>query len=166
MRLAELDGQPVSRKDITLTASIDDRTVGRIEMKPDKTVPGEYHAVLVGLPSGALTLTPEGSAVDRLLRRENYQDPVGAEIAIDPHDSIELRNPLCDTSLLGALADATGGVVLSPVAAREFLNHLDLEPKFEQRSEREQLWSGWWLLLTICTLLLVEWICRKFIGLV
>ena len=166
LRLTELNGQPVSREDITLVAHSDDRIVSRTRLEPDKSVPGEYHAVVVGLPPGNIRLEPKGARIETLLRRENFTDPVGAEIAIDPHDSVELRNPLCDTALLGSIADASGGFVLSPIAAREFLNHLDLEPRFEERSEREPLWATWWLLLAICALLLLEWICRKVIGLV
>jgi hypothetical protein len=166
LRLTELDGQPVSREEVTLIAQSGERVVSRIEMKPDKSVPGEYHCVLVGLPSGPIMLKPEGSRIDTLLRREKFVGELGAEIAIDPHDSIEMRDPLCNTALLGAIADASGGTILSPVAAREFLKHLDLDPRFEQRSEREALWSSWWLLLTVCLLLLIEWIGRKAAGLV
>ena len=166
LRLTELDGKPVSGEEIALVAESPTGVVSRIDMKPDKLVPGEYHVVLVGLPTGAIKLVPEGARIDTLLRREGIDERVETEIAMDPHDSIELRNPLCDTALLGAIADASGGVVLSPIAAREFLKHLDLAPEFEQRSEREPLWAKWWLLLAICALLLGDWLCRKAIGLV
>lgn len=166
LRLTELDGQPVSREEITLVAQSGDRIVSRIEMKPDSRVPGEYHGVLVGLQPGATKLIPQGASIDTLLRREKYEGPIGTEIAIDPHDSIEMRDPLCNIALLGAIADASGGYILSPVAAREYLKHLDLEPRFEHRAEREPLWSSWWLLSVICVLLLTEWVGRKILGLV
>ncbi|MCB1100452.1 MAG: hypothetical protein KDN22_33115 [Verrucomicrobiae bacterium] len=166
LRLTELDGQPVSDEEVSLVAESTNGVVSRIDLKPDKKVPGEYHAILVGLPTGAIKLVPEGARIDTLLRREEISDPVETEIAVDPHDSIELRNPLCDNVLLSAVADASGGVLLSPVAAREYLNHIDLKPEFEQRLEREPLWSKWWLLLATCALLMGDWICRKVIGLV
>jgi hypothetical protein len=166
LRLNRLEGRPVSRAKVELIARTEDRIVSRIKMQPDRSAPGEYHADLTGLPSGNIKLEPTGPGIDTLLRREKYTGPVGAEIAIDPHDSAELRQPLCNMSLLRSIADASGGVLLSPAAATEFLSHLDLEPKFEERSEREPIWASWWLIFAICVLLLGEWIGRKVIGLV
>ena len=166
LRLNQLDGKPVSGAEPELVARLGDRVVSRIVMEPDKSAPGQYHAVLAGLPSGNIRLEPKSPRIDTLLRREKYTDPVGVEVAVEPHDSMELRNPLCDMSLLGSIADAGSGVQLSPTAAREFLRYLDLAPTVEERNEREPLWAEWWLLLTVCALLLAEWIGRKFSGLV
>jgi uncharacterized membrane protein len=80
-------------------------------------------------------------------------------------DPFERRNPLPDRELLGRIASLSGGEVLSD--ARSLADMLeDLSPVVGPPTVRKvPLWSRWWLLILLLTLLTVEWAWRRALGL-
>jgi len=83
-------------------------------------------------------------------------------------DDSELASPAADISLLGDMAELTGGKFLYPEQLPGFLDDLrgqDLHLEVE-RLTHIRLWDNWPFLLLFVALLTAEWAIRKWRGLV
>ncbi len=81
------------------------------------------------------------------------------------HDPFELQNPFPNHELLQQIADLSGGQVLSGAdQLAQILKDIPVKvgPPIVSRAP---LWSRWWLWLWIISLLTVEWLWRRKIGL-
>jgi hypothetical protein len=157
-------GQAVSGAQCRVVAHQQDRVVASVDLAEDAEAPGVYRGQLQGLPVGPVALEVAGAQVQSLLAEEGYTRPVQAIIAMDPAESLELRNTRCNLPLLTQLAQASGGTIVPPTALEAALGDLDLAPRTWQSVSRQPLWTRWaylWLFLGCAAL---EWLIRKLVG--
>ena len=80
-------------------------------------------------------------------------------------DPTEQQNPLPDHELLRRIAAWSGGKVLSgPSDLSATLGQVPIAVG-PPEIRRMPAWGRWWLLLVLITLLTVEWIWRRWLGL-
>ena len=166
VRLYQLDGRTVSGAENRITAYQDDRPVREIELFEEPGRPGVYRGMLEGLPEGKIKLRASGDRISNLLVTEGHTRPIETSINVDPSGALELRHPLCNMPLLRQLAEASGGMVIAPSGLESALEHLDLEPEVTEDIRRKPLWNRWDLLCLFVGCLTLEWIGRKYLGLV
>ena len=165
-RLNQLGGQPVNNAACRVVARREDRTIGEIDLAPNKDIEGTYEGTLKGLLNGQIVLTAEGEAVSALLASEKYFEPVKTEIVIDPEDALELRNTQCNLPLLSRIAELTGGALIPPTGLGAAMSAMNLTPQISKKVSQEPLWDRWLYLWIFLGLLTIEWVFRKRSGLV
>jgi hypothetical protein len=163
--LRQLDGKVVSGANLQVEAYQRDNLLSNITLKEDPSRPGSYHAVLSGVPMGAVRLNLLGDRIKELLASENYNNALETTIAIDPNAMLELRNPLCDMPLLREIAQASGGMVVPPTGLEAALRQLNLDPETSETISKITLWNRWDLFYLFLGCLTIEWIGRKLLGL-
>ena len=144
----------------------EDLQVGKIELVEDEQDPGVYRGILRELPSGTITIQAAGADVQSLFDSEGYAGQVGTDVNVDPASALELRNTRCNLPLLKQIAESSGGQLIPPTGLRDAVSLLDLSPDASEIVTRRPLWTRWWCLLIFLGCLTVEWIVRKFVGLV
>jgi uncharacterized membrane protein len=115
------------------------------------------------LPSG-VSLT-QGLRIELTAYDSNTQvDSTSLEVQIID-DPTEQQNPLPDHDLLRTIARQSGGSVLG--GAKDLAAMIERLPRIVGPPEIKQTpaWSGWWLLVLLITLLSIEWVWRRRIGL-
>ncbi|MBN2582821.1 MAG: hypothetical protein JXL80_07100 [Planctomycetes bacterium] len=164
VRLSHLDGSAVEDASCRVVARMDGQIVQSVDLTPDEESPGQYRATLEGLPAGPVRIQPLGATVQELTEKEGYSEPIEALARIDPPDELELRNTRCNLSLLGQVAEGTGGAVIPPTALGTAVAQLDLSPEVTERTERQPMWARWVCLWIFLGCLTAEWIIRKLGG--
>jgi hypothetical protein len=164
-QLRQLDGKVVSGATLQIEAWHADNLLQNITLKEDASRPGNYHAALAGMPMGLVRLNLLGDRVKELLASENYSRPLETTITVDPHASLELRNPLCNLPLLREIAEASGGMMVPPTGLEAALRQLNLEPESSETISKAALWARWDLFYLFLGCLSLEWAGRKYLGL-
>ena len=165
VQLADLDRQPVRSAEVSVEATQDGRSLGRVVLYEDGTEGGRYVGVFDALPVGTVALTAQGPQVAALLAGEGYDTPAQSRVQIEPALHEELRRTQCDLALLTRLADATGGLVVPPTALEALIAHLELDADVAVTYATQPAWNRGWMLWLIIGCLSVEWITRKLAGL-
>jgi uncharacterized membrane protein len=115
------------------------------------------------VPTG-VTLT-QGLRIELTAYENNTQvDSTALEVQV-LDDPSEQQNPLPDHDLLRRIADRSGGTVLKgPTDLSAMVERL---PRVVGAPEvkKAPAWSRWWLLSLLLTLLTVEWVWRRRVGL-
>ncbi|MHA3774447.1 hypothetical protein ACXR0O_23215 [Verrucomicrobiota bacterium sgz303538] len=164
-QLRQLDGKPVSGADLQVELLQRDKVIRDVPLKEDANRPGRYHAVLTELPAGPARFHLHGARVNELLAVEKYSRPIETTVNIDPSAVLELRNPLCNMSLLREIADASGGMIVPPTGLEAAMRQLNLEPETSETVSKEPLWNRWDLFWLFVACLSLEWAGRKYLGL-
>jgi hypothetical protein len=91
--------------------------------------------------------------------------PRSAEFQISPPDSRELLELTTDWDLLKELADKSGGKVYAPEDAGQLIDLLTRQANSRIERTEHRLWEWWPTLALVLTLLTLEWVVRKWVGL-
>jgi hypothetical protein len=167
IRLSEADGKTVSGGNCSVEAKEDGRLIKVIELHEETNSPGVYQGIFSDLPAGAVTLRATGRNVLSLLAAEKRSDPVERVINVDPQGAAEMRNPLCNLPLLNQIANACGGSVIPPASVQNALANLDVAPDVQDTLlSRAPLWNRWGFLWIFVGCLTLEWVARKYCGMV
>jgi uncharacterized membrane protein len=151
------DGSPIS--DAVLQAQVVTPTGSRVPVelfRQGDTYQGTFYQTL---EAGDLTLEVAGTAAGKDLGTASTKFLVYAE-------DTEGQQPAADLSLLNSLADATGG---------QFRRHLDLADLVRElgnarlnrdvsQPRLESIWDRWEVLALFISILAVEWVLRKRMG--
>jgi hypothetical protein len=164
-QLRQLDGKVVSGAELQVEAWQGDRMIHGVALKEDVSRPGSYHALLPDSPTGVVRLVLLGDRVTDLLAMEKYTRPIETTITIQPNAMLELRNPLCNLSLLREIADGSGGLVVPPTGLQAAMEQLDLEPETTEIVTKKTLWNRWDLFYLFIGCLSLEWAGRKYLRL-
>jgi hypothetical protein len=163
VRLFGADGNIVAGAQCSVEARQDGRVLKTIDLKEAPDSPGAYRATYENLPLGPLTLRATGVTVRTLLEQERHNGPVEQTIPVDPKQSTELSNPLCNLALLNQISSAAGtGAVVSPLSVQPALSLLNTTPEVKESVQsRRPVWDNWLLLWIFIGCLTFEWIVRK-----
>lgn len=164
VQLSGLDGSPVTGAACRAEATQGGESLATVELAEDAEVPGLYTGTINGLPSGPVTVRPQGAEIDRLLAEEDHAAAVETVVRIAPPDSLEMRDTRCNLPLLEQVAEATNGAVVPPAGLAAAIGQLDLEPEVHETVSRQPIWATWPLLWLFVGCLSVEWIVRKAAG--
>lgn len=162
VQLRGADGQPIVSDGLELLVTSGDqqRTAALTAVADD---PGRYHAELNAPGPGVYRLQAKGEAVDALQQSEDEMET--ASFTVQADQPAELVDTRCNLGLAQQIADATGGMVLSPTAVDEVLQLMDLEPIVDERVATRPLWLEWKYLWIVFGCLQLEWVIRKWRGL-
>ncbi|MBL8892812.1 MAG: VWA domain-containing protein [Planctomycetaceae bacterium] len=119
-------------------------------------IPGRYRIQVVG------------RTIERLLKAENRaEETVFAEFSIDgsPPDS-EANDIVATTAIVGPVAQRTGGLVLTPETAQQVLEKLGPKSTYRRDVTITPVWNSWPVVVVFFTLLIGEWVLRRWRGLI
>jgi hypothetical protein len=124
---------------------------------PDRNSPGVYRTDLGYLPPGEYILSVgEGSP----------SPASGKGSIVVESSSVEMLRTSCDLGFLRREAAATGGAVLRPGELTRLSGLIDLEPDLAVSTTIRNIRGRLWLLVLIVSVFAIEWLLRKFWGLV
>ncbi|MAY74887.1 MAG: hypothetical protein CMJ31_09285 [Phycisphaerae bacterium] len=155
-------GRPASNDDSTPDAKLDrlSTDAATVTLTRDPTA-GATRVRYTGLWTPSATGDYEATAADPAL--SSITQPARA-VVISPND--ELRRPQTDHAALRALAEATGGAVLTPETLAQLPDLLPNRSRLEPGPrEVVTLWDRWQPLAVLIALLVVEWVGRRLIKL-
>jgi len=104
--------------------------------------------------SGKYAITAVGETGGEEVGREELSIIVG-----DP--ALEFRNPDINEELLREIAARSGGKYYRPERAATLLDDIVWQEKIVEKTEREEVWNEWWVLIVFVILMASEWIVRK-----
>jgi hypothetical protein len=163
VRLWQNDGAAVAGAQCNVEAMAGGNLIKVVALHEESGTPGTYRGTFADLPAGAITLRAAGSTVDSLLSGEHHSDPVEQVLNVDPKQTTELSNPLCNLSLLNQIADASDGTVVSQGSVQNALAHLNVAPDTQETVlNRRPVWDRWSLLWIFIGCLTIEWLARKY----
>ena len=159
VRLLGTDGQPVTESTVDALIWKDGRVVSTTSLSADSDVPGIYRGNSGSLPAGDYEVS---------VRASGFNDgafKAKGEFVVEPPDSGELQSTSANESLLRDMASASGGKFLREEGFSRLPGILEpLSNGFVVESDT-LLWQSYWWFAAIVTLLTIEWILRKRIGL-
>jgi len=140
----------------TVQALQDGEVVATAPAEPAHEGASLYRAAFGPLPAGKLTFTVED--------RPELATPPTVAVADDP----ELHFFARDEAFLRALARATGGATRDWFDVERFIPELAAaaRSRIERNETVYRLWEMGWVLTLLVIILTVEWIWRKWVGLV
>jgi hypothetical protein len=165
VELKDVEGRPVTDAVPEIDVVSKGDVISNVSLTADKKVPGRFQGTFLSRTDGKFSLRARGHDVERLLKAENYFDPVQVLVDFEPGLDRELADPRNDRPLLELLSEQTGGVVLEPTALAELRQAISLQPRIHETSQRTTLWDRWWCLWVMMACLTLEWLIRKRVGL-
>ena len=133
----------------------DGPTVVEIELRPERDDASVFSATWSAPEPGEWTLEPLEGELSALRERLAVSLPDG-----------EMRDPAADHGWLARLAEETGGRVFAPSALGELPAHLPNRRERLVNETSESLWDTPLALITVLSLLTLEWVGRRVIRLV
>jgi hypothetical protein len=166
LRAQAADGTPLKNLEGQIAAFQLDQLIARAGIQANPEVAGEYEASFEGLPRGTIRLTPQGESISKLLGSSGTEAP-SARISMEAGAmNAEMSLQTGPPPFFAMIDNAPAGMVLAPSALPAALAHFDLAPTVTETTLRRPLWNEWWLLDAIVCCLALEWIGRKFAGLI
>ena len=180
VELIDTEGKPVKNADIQLKLSRAGIEMAEVPATEDAGSEGRYSAVLPSLSHGDYQVSVTGAEVTPLLEEIQMQKaakdndtaeddaPGLANFVVNIKPSSEAGGYSCDWVTAKKLAESTGGTIIPPDALDAALSVLSHESgkRFRETVTRTPLWNRWPLLIFILTFLCMEWVGRKYAGLI
>jgi len=180
IELIDAEGAPVENADLNLKLSRSGTDMAEVAVTEDAGSQGRYSAVLPELGHGEYQVRVTGEQAEALLagieedQRKNKGDdedietPGITEFIVNAQPSSEAGAYACDWATARKLAESTGGTIIPPDGLQAALSILSHESgkRFRESITRTPLWDRWPLLIFILTFLCMEWVGRKYAGLI
>ena len=164
-----VDDQPVEERDLRLILLRDDQPINEYPLHEVADSGGLLQSRLT-LPDtpGRYQLQVVGQTIKRLLKTENrVEDAVFADFAIDGSlSNSEANDIVASTAVVGPLAQRTGGFVLVPETASQVLEKLGPKSTYRRDVTITPIWNLWPIVTLFFTLLIGEWMMRRWRGLI
>jgi len=148
--------QPVARAAVRGELSLAGGRTRPVTFEPAEA--GAYVATLDDVPAGRHRIAVRAEKGGRELGRAT------SEFAVDRW-SVEMSQPLPDSTLLAAVASATGGRTTAEGAIDGWARRLETSAMARVRHESTRLWESPWLFAVMVAALGVEWMWRRRRGL-
>jgi len=166
-RLLDAQRNPVTDQPVKAVLLKDNVPVRTIDLVPQADRPGLLQAEIRDLSDpGKYRVELQGDIVTHLLTQDAQQgENVGLEIGIEsvtPND--ELLDLVADPAIATQLADATGGIVVTPEDSSAVLKHLGPTSTFHRKRWTVPLWNLWPVISIFLGGLSVEWILRRLLD--
>ncbi len=177
VELIDASGAPVEDADLNIELSRSGIDISNVPATEDAGSEGRYSTVLPALGHGEYQVRVTGTQVDSLLaeiekrkaaNNETAETPWIATFIVNAKPSSEAGGYSCDWVTARRLADSTGGTIIPPDgldAALSILGH-ESGKHFRETVTRTPLWNRWPLLIFILIFLCMEWVGRKYAGLI
>ncbi|MFN9718295.1 MAG: hypothetical protein ACK58L_06355, partial [Planctomycetota bacterium] len=166
-RLLDDQRNPVTDQSVKAVLLKDNVPARTIDLVPQVDRPGLLQAEIRDFEDpGKYRVELQGDIVTHLLTEDSQQgENVGLEIAIEsvtPND--ELLDLVADPAIVTQLADATGGIVVTPEDSSAVLKHLGPSSTFHRKRWTVPLWNLWPVISIFLGGLSVEWILRRLLD--
>ncbi|HZE97819.1 MAG TPA: PA14 domain-containing protein [Planctomycetota bacterium] len=157
-RLRDADGRPVVTTGAEALIYKDGKKVATVKLAGDENAAGLFQGQVAALAGGSYEVR---------VRAEGTAEPDGAlktEFKVQPREAGELAVLNANEDLLRQVAAQSGGEFFREEEARELASRL--EPLSRERvfESDTALWQSWWWFAPMVALLTVEWILRKYTG--
>jgi hypothetical protein len=157
-RLRDYDGRPLSAKGAEALIYRDGKKVATVKLSGDENASGLFLGQVGSLPGGTYEVR---------VHAEGTPEPDGSlktEFKVQPREAGELAVLNANEDLLRQVAAQSGGEFFREEEAGELAGRL--EPLSRERvfESDTALWHSWWWFASLVALLTVEWILRKWTG--
>ena len=157
-RLRDGDGRPLTNTGAEALIYKDGKRVATVKLAGDDNAAGLFQGQV-----GALT----GGSYEVRVRADGAPEPDGTlktEFKVQPREAGELAVLNANEDLLRQVAAQSGGEFFREEEARELVGRL--EPLSRERvfESDTALWQSWWWFAPLVALLTLEWILRKWTG--
>ncbi|MCA9065449.1 MAG: hypothetical protein KDA96_20415, partial [Planctomycetaceae bacterium] len=131
-----------------------------IQLRPSEEQPGRFSATLPRLTPGSwkVQLDVSGTGI-------SPDEPVVAELLVQPQPSLELANVSCHRDFLQQLSALSGGQMIEPYDVEKLIRLLTPDDAERSHLDERSLWDHWGTLVLFFALLMTEWCTRKLNGL-
>jgi hypothetical protein len=166
-RLLDDQRNPVTNQPVRAVLMENDVPVRTIDLVPQADRQGLLQAEIRDFAApGKYRVELQGEIVTHLLNQDSQQGAtVGLEIGIEPATpDDELLDLVADSAIATQLADATGGIVVTPEHSSDVLKQLGPTSTFHRRRWTVPLWNLWPVISSFLGVLSVEWILRKLLD--
>lgn len=157
-RLRDAEGRPVTGTNAEALIYKDGKKVATVKLAADENAAGLFQGQAGSLPAGSyeVRVRPEGAP--------EPDGTVKTEFKVQPREAGELAVLNANEDLLRQVAAQSGGEFFREEEAAELANRL--EPLSRERvfESDTMLWQSWWWFAPLVALLTVEWILRKWTG--
>lgn len=159
LRVVDEEYEPVRDATVSLRVREPGGATRAVAAVADTQEPGIYRAAFLPVTGGVYALEAEATRADRLLGRADVSVLAGGT---DP----ELVDPRRNDALLGRLAAATGGALLTPEGIEGLPVRIrEAVAAPTARTVQRDLWHNAWTFLLVVLLLGSEWGLRRRWGL-
>jgi hypothetical protein len=157
-RLRDADGRPLVNTGAEALIYRDGKRVATVKLAGDENAAGLFQGQVAALPGGSYEVR---------VRAEGAPEPDGTlktEFKVQPREAGELAVLNANEELLQKMAAQSGGEFFREEEARELVGRL--EPLSRERvfESDTALWQSWWWFAPLVALLTLEWILRKWTG--
>ena len=153
-RLRGDDGRPLAKADAEAEVWVGDRRAASAKMAPDENAGGLFHAQLGALPPGAYEVRLRGAGGGR----------VRTTFVVRSAETAELAELTCHEDLLRQLAAHSGGLYVREEDAGALEARLEPLSREKVIESDLALHGSWAWFVPIVLLLTVEWMLRKWAG--
>jgi hypothetical protein len=157
-RLRDAEGRPLAAAAAEALVYKDGKKVATIKLAGDENAAGLFQGQVGSLPGGTYEVR---------VHAEGTPEPDGSvktEFKVQPREAGELAVLNANEDLLRQVAAQSGGEFFREEEAGELASRL--EPLSRERvfESDTALWQSWWWFAPLVALLTVEWILRKWTG--
>jgi hypothetical protein len=136
----------------------DGKKVATVKLAGDENAAGLFQGQVGALPGGSYEVR---------VRAEGAPEPDGAlktEFKVQPREAGELAVLNANEDLLKQVAAQSGGEYFREEDAAELVSRLELLSRERVFESDTALWQSWWWFAPLVALLTLEWILRKWTG--
>jgi hypothetical protein len=157
-RLSDAAGKPVERSDAEAWLYRDGRKVAALKLVPDENGGGVFRGATAPLSPGQYEVRIHGEGLPELDQK------VKTEFVVRPPEAGELAVLNANEDLLRQIADQSGGEFFREEEASELPSRLEPLSREKVFESDTALWQSWWWFAPLVSLLTLEWILRKWAG--
>ena len=147
--------QPVDNAQIVGEVSLNDESGGSVTVEPMGR--GRYKGIFQPWEHGEYSLKLNAFVDNELFDSESK------EVIVEPYN-IELLDSRLNEELLKGIAGTSGGGYVTIGRVDSLFDSFNFAPSEKSETERFELWGKSWLLITIISLLSLEWFIRVRVG--
>jgi hypothetical protein len=156
-RLRDAQGKPVEKADAEAWVFRGGVKIAAVKLAPDENAGGAYHGAAGPFPPGRyeVRLHVAGAAVDPRVK---------TEFAVRPSEAGELAALTCNEETLRQIAAHSGGEFFREEEAGELPARLDRVSRERVLESETALGQSYWWFVPLVALLTIEWVIRKWAG--
>jgi len=154
-RIRDAQGKPVEKADAEAWIFRDGAKVASVKLAPDENAGGAYHGTAGPYPPGRYEVRLHLAGVDPRVK---------TEFAVRPSEAGELAALTCNEETLRQIAAHSGGEFFREEEAGELPARLERVSRERVLESETALGQSYWWFMPIVALLTLEWVIRKWAG--
>jgi hypothetical protein len=157
-RLRDPQGRPLDQADAEAWVYRDGRKVASIKLAPDENLGGTFHGATSALAPGHYEVRLHAAGL------ADADAKVKTEFVVRSADAGELALLNANEDLLRQIASQSGGEFFREEEAADLASRLEPLSREKVIESDTALWQSWWWFAPILGLLTIEWVLRKWAG--